>query len=152
MVTDLLRAAERLDTVEELPEALTIGAERGREAGPGLELRRRAEVHGRRGVQEEVEAQVLLVHKELDVEPVEAPVDVPVDVPEVVADPVGAVVAELDAVPAARASPLTPHAPAERAAREQRQALQLRQELRREGRGARGGHRSIAHRAPGSSS
>src|SRR5437867_9883755 len=79
-------------------------AERGREARPVLELRRRAEVHGRRGVQEEVEAQVLLVHEELDVEPVEAPVDVPVDVPEVVADPVGAVVAELDAVPAARAS------------------------------------------------
>src|SRR5881398_1573376 len=76
-------------------------AERGREPRAVLELRRRAEVHRRRGVQEEVQAQVLLVHEELDVEPVEAPVDVPVDVAEVVTYPVGAVVAELDAVPAA---------------------------------------------------
>src|SRR2546430_16519342 len=82
----------------------------------------------------EVKAEVLLVNEELDVEPVETPVDVPVDVAEVVADPVGAVVAALDAVPAARAPPVPPHAPAKRAAREQRQALPPRQGARGEGR------------------
>src|SRR5262249_29059619 len=78
--------------------------------------------------------QVFLVDEELDVQPVQPTVDVPVDVAEVVAHAVGAIVAELDAVPTAQAAPLALHAAAKYAAREQRQALELRQKPRREDR------------------
>ena len=130
-------------------------AERGGDASRGIELGGRAEIHGRRGVDDQMKAQILLVDEELDVQPIEATVDVPVDVAEVVADAVRAIVAELDAVPPAQAPPLAFHAPAKDAAREQREALELRQKLRREERLARRRHASlclIARRAPGNSS
>ena len=66
-----------------------------------------------------MQAEVFLVDEELDVQPIEPPVDVPVDVAEVIAYPVGAVVAELDAVPPAQAPALTLHPPPEDPAREQ---------------------------------
>ena len=78
------------------------------------ELGGRAEVHRGRGVHEQVQAEILLVHEELDVQAVEATVDVPVDVAEVVAVPVGAVVGELHAVAAARAASLALDAAPER--------------------------------------
>src|SRR6516225_10217131 len=70
------------------------------------ELARRTEAHRRRRVDDQVQAEILLVDEQLDVQTVEAPVDVPVDVAEVVAYPVGAIVAELDAVPAPEAAAL----------------------------------------------
>ena len=76
-----------------------------------------------------MDAQILLVDEELDVQAIGPPVDVPVDVAEVVADPVGAVVRELDALSLARATALALHAAAERPTRRDREPLQLRQEL-----------------------
>src|SRR5262249_25620983 len=72
--------------------------------------------------------------------------DVPVDVTEVVAHPVGAIVAELDAVAAPQAAALALHPAAEDPSREQREALELRQKLGREERlaGDRHGARLLA--------
>ena len=126
-------------------------AQRRGDARAVLELRRRSEVHGRRGVEQQVQTELLLVDEELDVQPIEAAVDVPVHVAEVVADAVAAIVAELDAVPAPRAPALALHAPAEDPARVERQALELRQELGAQQRGARRGHAN-ARRGTGSSS
>jgi hypothetical protein len=70
-----------------------------------------------------MQAEILLVDEELHVQPVEAAIDVPVDVAEVVAHPVGAVVAELDAVPQ-RWLTLAPH-PAAKHGAKQREALKL---------------------------
>src|SRR5206468_7675055 len=63
------------------------------DAPRGIELGGRAEIHGRGGVDDQMQAQILLVDEELDVQPIEAPVDVPIDVAEVVADAVRAIVA-----------------------------------------------------------
>src|SRR5437879_3438087 len=89
------------------------------------ELGRLAEAHGGRGVEEEVQVQILLVHEELEIEPVEAAVDVPVDVAEVVARPVCAVVCELDAHPLARALALAARASPECLPGDEGQALEL---------------------------
>src|SRR5262245_17982402 len=100
----------------------------GRPRGVG-ELARRAEAHGGRAVEDEVQTQVFLVDEELHVEAVETTVDVPVHVAEVVAGPVGAVVAELDAVALARTPPLALHATPERAAGGEGEPLELGKEL-----------------------
>ena len=63
-----------------------------------------------------MEAKILLVDEELEVEPIEAPVNVPVDVAQVVADPVLPVVGELDAHALARTLALAARPPAEGAA------------------------------------
>ena len=73
-----------------------------------------------------MEVQILFVHEELEIEPVEAAVDVPVDVAEIVARPVGAIVGELDAHALARALALTPRAAAKGLPRDEREALELR--------------------------
>src|SRR4030095_7905598 len=72
-------------------------AARGGEPGAVGQFAGRAESHRRGGIEEEVEAEILLVHEQLHVEPVEPAVDVPVDVAEIIAQPVGPVVGELDA-------------------------------------------------------
>ena len=126
--------------------------ERPGQAGGVVELGRGPERHRGRGVDDQVQAEILFVDEELHVQAVEPGVDVPVDVAEVVAVPVGAVVGELHAVPASRAAPLALDAAAEGPARQQRQALELREELRREeARAGGGGHRLSARRGPGSS-
>jgi hypothetical protein len=106
-------------------------AERGRRPHRVLELGRRTEPHRCRRIDEQVQTQILLVDEELDVEAVEAAVDVPVDVAQVIAVTVGAIVGELHGVPAPGAAALALDAAAERAARQERQPLELRQELGR---------------------
>ena len=107
-------------------------AERGRQAHGVGELRRAPEVHRARGVDEEMQAEILLVDEELDVQAVEAAEHVPVDVAQVVADAVRAVVAELDAVPLARAAALATAPPAKGPAGGQGETLELREEVRGE--------------------
>src|SRR5215467_6436068 len=130
------------------PDSLEAGeadeAEGGGEAGSVAQLGRLAESHGAGAVEEEVEVQVLLVHEELQVEAIEAAIDVPVDVAEVVARAVRAIIGELHAHALVRALALAPSPSAEGAPREEGQALELSQELRRQkilspGRGG-GGH------------
>src|SRR5262249_46787638 len=106
------------------------------------------EAHRGGPVEQDVETQVLLVHEQLQVEAVEAPVDVPVDVANVVADPVRPVVGELDADALARALPLALHAPAERRPRDEAQALELREKIRRQQilPGANGGRHAVTSR------
>src|SRR5262249_6799374 len=119
-----------------------------------LELAGCPEVHRRRRVDDQVQAEIFLVDEELDVQAIEPAVDVPVDVAKIVADPVRAIVAELDAVPAPEASALALDPPAKDPAREQRQALELRKKVRREERLARRRHGSrpiSARRAIGNS-
>src|SRR5215831_2363680 len=119
-------------------------AEGGGKTGGIAQLGRLAESHGAGTVEEEVEVQVLLVHEELQVEAIEAAIDVPVDVAEVVARAVRAIIGELHAHALVRALALAPSPSAEGAPREEGQALELSQELRRQkvlspGRGG-GGH------------
>ncbi len=104
-------------------------AERRRQAAPVFELGRLAVVHGGRRVQQQVQAEVFLVDEELQVEPVQPPEDVPVDVAEVVPHPVRPVVHELDAAAAVGALAVALDPAAEGPLREQREPLQLDQEV-----------------------
>src|SRR5712691_2461608 len=117
-----------------------------------IELRGHAKGHGRRRVDQEVEAEVFLVHEELEIQAIQAGVDVPVDVADVVADTIRTVVRELDADALAGASALALDAAAERAPREQRETLELGEEVRREENlaGAKRRHCAISHPATGS--
>src|SRR5262245_51797555 len=92
-----------------------------------------------------MQTEVFLVDEELDVQPIEPAEHVPVHVAQVVADAVRAVVAELHAVPLARAATLTAAAPPERPPRGERHPLELGEEVRAEeglARGRADGHRS----------
>src|SRR5262245_19029060 len=115
------------------PDALEVHQpdepEGGGQAHCVLELGRSSKAHGRGAVHQEVQAQILLVHEQLDVQAIRAGVDIPVDVPQIVADAVGPVVGELDALTLARAPALALHMTAEDAAGGQGQALELRQEI-----------------------
>src|SRR6266511_1680229 len=113
--------------VDETDEAEAGGQPRG-----VVELRGLPELHGGGGVHQQVETEVFLVHEELEIETIQTGVDVPVDVADVVANPVGTVIRELDADALAGAAALAPDAPAERAPREQRETLELGEEVRRE--------------------
>ena len=104
-------------------------AQRGGQSGPVIELGRATEAHGGRGVEQQVQAQILLVHEELDVQAVGAAVDVPVDVAQIVPHPVGAIVGKLHALALARTPPLALHVTPEDAARGQGQAFQLGQKV-----------------------
>src|SRR5215831_11535246 len=83
------------------PHALQAGqpdeAEGGGKARGVAQLGRLAESHGPGAIEKEVEVEILLVHEELQVEPVEPAVDVPVDVAEVVTRAVRTIVRELHA-------------------------------------------------------
>jgi len=121
-------------------------AERGGHPHRVVELGRLAEAHRGRRVHQQVQAEVFLVHEQLDVEPLESTVDIPVDVAQVVAVAVGTVIGELHAVAATRTAPLALDAAAERAPRQQGQAFQLSKELRGEQARA-GGRRHCAYRS-----
>src|SRR5262249_7823701 len=97
-----------------------------------LELLRLTEPHRAGGIDEQVQAEILLVDEELDVQPIEPAEDIPVDVAEVVTDAVRPVIGELDTLSLARAAPLAFHSSPERPARRQRQPLQLGQKVWRE--------------------
>ena len=71
--------------------------ERGGQAHGVPELVRRAVVHRAARVEEEVDAEILLVDEDLQVEAVEPGERVPVDVAQIVTDLVRPVVRELDA-------------------------------------------------------
>src|SRR5258705_8771304 len=130
------------------PDALEIG-EADEAEGRGqtrriAELGRLAEAHGSRAVEEEMEVQILFVHEELEIEPVEAAVDVPVHVAEIVTRSVGAIVGELDAHALVGALALTARAAAKGLPRDEREALELREKLRRqEIRGPAGGRHGL---------
>src|ERR1700730_4026142 len=117
-------------------------AQGGGQARRVAELAGLTEAHRRRAVEEEVQAQILLVHEELQIEAVEAAVDVPVDVAEVVPGAIGPVVGELDAHPRAETRALAGGATPKGPAREEREPLELEEELGREQvlTAGRGGH------------
>ncbi len=107
-------------------------AQGGGQARGVAELAGLPEAHRRRAVEEEVQAQILLVHEELEIEAVEAAVDVPVDVTEVVPGAIGPVVGELDAHPLAGTLALAAGATPEGPARQEGEPLELEEELGRE--------------------
>src|SRR5262249_23897578 len=123
-----------------------------REAARVQQLRGFPELHGRGGIDQQVQTEVLLVHKELRIQAVEAPVNVPIDVADVVPDAVGPVVGELDARTLARALALALDAPAEGSTRDQREALELGEKVRRQQLvpGSDRRHAAISRPAPGS--
>jgi hypothetical protein len=120
-------------------------AERRRDPGRPLQLGRCAPVHRGRGVDEEVQTEILVVDEELHVQPVAAGEDVPVDVAQVVADAVGPVVAELDAAARTPAAAVARGPAAHRPPADEREPLELREELR--GQELAGGRRVNAHSA-----
>jgi hypothetical protein len=77
-----------------------------------------------------MEIEILLVHEELQVEPVESAVDVPVDIAEVVTRAVRTIVRELHAHALVWALALAAGPSAKGAPRNEGQALELGQELR----------------------
>src|SRR5207247_6526441 len=117
-------------------DALEIG-EADKAKGRGqprriTELGRLAEAHGGRAVEEEMQVQILFVHEELEIEPVEPAVDVPVDIAKVVARSVGAIVGELDAHALVRTLALTARAASKSFPRDESEALELNEKLRRQ--------------------
>ncbi len=114
-------------------DAIEVGqgdvGQRGGDLPGEVELRRLAERHAPRAVQQEVDVQVFLFLEPLQQQLVVAGVEVPVEVAEVVAGRVLAVVGELDAAAQLHRPPLGQERAAKHPPRDQRQVFELLQEV-----------------------
>ena len=99
------------------------------------ELGRLAGRHGCRGVDEQGDGDVLLLHEELDEQSLQPRIDVPVELPKVVARRVVAVVGEFHGLTAFDTPATALEAAADRRAHQQEQAFELAQERLVEDRG-----------------
>ena len=114
-------------------DAVEIGQRdvgQGRRHLPGqVELRRLAEAHAPRAVEQEVDVQVFLFLKPLEQQVAVAGIDVPVEIAEVVARRVLAMVGELDPPAELHRPPLRQERAAKHPPRDQRQVFELLQEV-----------------------
>ncbi len=106
-------------------------AQRRRQLFRVLQLRRRAKIHRRAGIDQREEMQILFFEEQLQEQLVEPGISVPIDESQIVAGHVIAEIGKLDALtfPFAAAFPF--HAAAKNLARHELQSLELREQLRR---------------------